>query len=244
MDSSESEGIPELYTLDTFVFSDESKGESIELKIQQVISSEYGLFIWPSSKVLAEYIWSIRESIKGKQILEVGAGTSLPGLVAAACGAHVVLTDREDAPHILENCRSIVHVNNPVYFIQRVDNAHSKQQEVFLDVTVVGFTWGRFSSKVVQLRPPDFILGADCFYDNTEVFEDLIASVAYFIKKKPSLRFLTAYQERSAQKTIKFLLQRWNLRAREIPLETFFPTEKYKLSNVVQLIEITTAEDA
>jgi len=140
MDSSESEGIPELYTLDTFVFSDESKGESIELKIQQVISSEYGLFIWPSSKVLAEYIWSIRESIKGKQILEVffefifsvaarncdivfgsevGAGTSLPGLVAAACGAHVVLTDREDAPHILENCRSIVHVNNPVYFIQR-----------------------------------------------------------------------------------------------------------------------------
>jgi hypothetical protein len=125
-----------------------------------------------------------------------------------------------------------------------VDNAHSKQQEVFLDVTVVGFTWGRFSSKVVQLPPPDFILGADCFYDNTEVFEDLIASVAYFIKKKPSLRFLTAYQERSAQKTIKFLLQRWNLRAREIPLETFFPTEKYKLSNVVQLIEITTAEDA
>jgi hypothetical protein len=28
------------------------------------------------------------------------------------------------------------------------------------------------------------------------VFEDLIASVAYFMKKKPSLKFLTAYQQR------------------------------------------------
>jgi hypothetical protein len=51
--------------------------------------------------------------------LKVGAGTSLPGLVAAACGAHVVLTDREDALHILENCSAIVHANNPVHFIRR-----------------------------------------------------------------------------------------------------------------------------
>jgi hypothetical protein len=29
------------------------------------------------------------------------------------------VTDREDAPHILENCSAIVHANNPVYFIRR-----------------------------------------------------------------------------------------------------------------------------
>jgi hypothetical protein len=39
MDKNENEGISELYTLDTFSFSDTNKGESIELKIQQVIAS-------------------------------------------------------------------------------------------------------------------------------------------------------------------------------------------------------------
>jgi hypothetical protein len=36
MDNSENDGLDKLYTQDTFVFHDEKKGESIELKIQQV----------------------------------------------------------------------------------------------------------------------------------------------------------------------------------------------------------------
>jgi hypothetical protein len=36
MDPSENDGLDELYTQDTFVFYDEKKRESMELKIQQV----------------------------------------------------------------------------------------------------------------------------------------------------------------------------------------------------------------
>ena len=41
----------------------------------------------------------------GKHILELGAGTSLPGVVAAKCGAHVTLSDCARFTKCLENCR-------------------------------------------------------------------------------------------------------------------------------------------
>jgi predicted nicotinamide N-methyase len=47
-----------------------------------------------------------RESVAGKRILEVGAGTGVVGLTAAAHGAEVVLTDRDIVvPLLKENIR-------------------------------------------------------------------------------------------------------------------------------------------
>lgn len=31
----------------------------------------YGLYVWPSAPVLAQYIWHKRDQIKGRKILEV-----------------------------------------------------------------------------------------------------------------------------------------------------------------------------
>jgi predicted nicotinamide N-methyase len=63
---------------------------------QQVVSSEFGLFLWPSAHVLAKYLWAGREGlIRGKSVIELGAGCGLPGLLCARAGAtRVVLTDR------------------------------------------------------------------------------------------------------------------------------------------------------
>jgi len=76
--------------------------------------------------VLAWYLWSHRAEIVGKNILELGAGTSLPGVtgwyinlfnilqyfyvllyfVAAKCGAALVtLSDCARFTKCLENCR-------------------------------------------------------------------------------------------------------------------------------------------
>lgn len=77
------EGEPELLTLGTFRFDDISAAERIELKIQQVgspsaqrltrkvMEEDYGLFMWVSSKVLAEYLWLNRDRLQGKRVLEV-----------------------------------------------------------------------------------------------------------------------------------------------------------------------------
>ena len=61
----------------------------------------YGSALWPSAIALAHEL-AARE-LGGKRILELGAGTGLPGIVAAALGARVVQTDRQKlALHLCE----------------------------------------------------------------------------------------------------------------------------------------------
>ena len=49
----------------------------------------------------------------GKRILELGAGTALPGLLAAKLGASkVILTDSLHLPHCINNCEEGVQLND------------------------------------------------------------------------------------------------------------------------------------
>jgi predicted nicotinamide N-methyase len=54
----------------------------------------YGIVIWPSALALAHEL--AERPLEGKRVLELGAGTGLPGIVAAARGARVVQTDRQE----------------------------------------------------------------------------------------------------------------------------------------------------
>ena len=63
----------------------------------------YGLALWPSAIALAHEIAGRADETRGRHILELGAGTGLPGIVAASLGARVVQTDRH--PAALSLCR-------------------------------------------------------------------------------------------------------------------------------------------
>lgn len=54
----------------------------------------YGMVLWPAAIALAHEIAS--RPLAGKRVLELGAGTGLPGIAAASLGARVVQTDRHD----------------------------------------------------------------------------------------------------------------------------------------------------
>lgn len=198
----------------------------------QIISADYGFYTWPSARILAEFIWKSKDYIKGKSILELGSGTSLPGLVAAACGASVVLSDKEDAIDILANARTNWLSNNPVHLYSSDNNF----EPIFLNISIIGFTWGNFSPDILKLCP-DIIIAADCFYDNSNVFEDAISSIDYFMQKNLNCRFITTYQERSSQRSIAFLLSKWNMEAKSIDISNL-PLDNYNLKNTIHLIEI------
>ena len=54
----------------------------------------YGVALWPAAIALAHDVASRPDAFHGRRVLELGAGTGLPGIVAAALGAQVVQTDR------------------------------------------------------------------------------------------------------------------------------------------------------
>jgi len=58
-----------------------------DVHIRQLQSSNYGLFVWPSAILLAEFLSRHRSLFHGKRIMELGAGVGLPGIVAAKLGA-------------------------------------------------------------------------------------------------------------------------------------------------------------
>lgn len=61
----------------------------------------YGIVLWPAAIALAHALAA--RAVAGLRVLELGAGTGLPGLVAAALGARVVQTDRQRL--VLHVCR-------------------------------------------------------------------------------------------------------------------------------------------
>ena len=63
------------------------------LRSENTTRRPYGIVLWPAAIALAHEVAS--RALAGKTVLELGAGTGLPGIVAASLGAHVVQTDRQ-----------------------------------------------------------------------------------------------------------------------------------------------------
>ena len=56
----------------------------------------YGVTLWPAAIALAHDVAARGAALAGARVLELGAGTGLPGIVAASYGARVVQTDRHE----------------------------------------------------------------------------------------------------------------------------------------------------
>lgn len=182
-----------------FVFSDERYTE--EVNIPEIAKAEYGMYTWPCAPVLAQYVWHNRSSIRNMSILELSAGTALPGVVAAKCGASVHFSDCREFPQCLENIRRSCEANG----IQRP--------------IIHGLTWGNIDH-LSDLPHFDLIMSSDCFYD-PHCFEDLIVTIACLLEMNNDCKFICSHQERDSSWNIEFLLHKWKLKATRIPLISF-----------------------
>lgn len=192
---------------------------SISVSVIENMKEEYGLFVWPCSVILAEYVWQQRSRFRGSSVLEIGAGTSLPGLVAAKVGANVTLTDDSSKTEVLENMTRVCELNN-------------------LNCNVMGLTWGVWDATIFDLRPT-IILGADVLYDSS-AFDDLFATVSFLLQNSPDAVFITTYHNRSGHHLIEFLMVKWGLKCvKLVDGFSFLPSRKASLlSGNIQLVEI------
>ncbi|XP_073103207.1 uncharacterized protein [Elaeis guineensis] len=152
-------------------------------------------------------------------IIELGAGTSLPGLVAAKVGANVILTDNAAREEVLKNMRQICKLNK-------------------VNCNILGLTWGQWDAPIFDLHP-QIVLGADVFYDTTD-FDDLFATVTFLLQNSPGSVFITAYHNRSGHHLIEFLMVKWGLKCSKL-LDGFSimpPCKGASLQGNIQLVEI------
>lgn len=71
-----------------------SRGEEAEYLREHRERQPYGIVLWPAAIALAHEVAARAGELRGARVLELGAGTGLPGVVAASLGARVVQTDR------------------------------------------------------------------------------------------------------------------------------------------------------
>ena len=141
------------------------------------------------------------KSGRGENIkfIELGAGVGLPSLTVSSLQYICTATDCSLYPHVLENLRYSLSLNPQI--------PESKCKIMSLD-------WGSSSASsqsIAKMDSFDVILGADVFYDPL-LFESLLQTISLFFQKNPNCVFVTAYQERSAKRTLTPLLEQYNMK--------------------------------
>lgn len=159
----------------------------------------YGVALWPASIALAYELASREPELRGGTVLELGAGTGLPGLVAASLGARVVQTDRHELA--MSVCRR---------------NARLNALEG-IEYRIVDWTVWEDGERY------DWIIGSDILYSETlhpqlsQIFHANLAPGGKVLisdpLRQPTLRFLQSLEERGWHVT----MARWDLEAGDKP---------------------------
>jgi len=93
----------------------------------------FGLLLWESAIVLADVLGE-RGRLSGQSVLELGAGTGLAGLAAAALGARVVQTDY--SAEVLALCRRNAAANGATGLTQRLGDWTDWRDTVRYDLVI------------------------------------------------------------------------------------------------------------
>ncbi|CAH3130539.1 unnamed protein product [Porites lobata] len=124
------------------------------LRIQQAEVGDESCVVWDAALVLAKYIqtdhFCSTDGLVNRRVIELGAGTGVVGLIAAASGAHVCCTDLPTVVPLIESNRQI------------------NQHLITGSFTANSLEWGQ---DVSTFQPtPDIILVADCIYYEESLF--------------------------------------------------------------------------
>lgn len=142
--------------------------------------------VWDSAIVLCEFLEREKHLVKNKNIIELGSGTGLVGLVAAYLGGHVTVTERES---VLDYLRSVVKAN-----------VEQDDQETRIKVSELDWTANDLRDSFPLEY--DLILGADIIYIE-KTFPDLERTLLY-LSNRPNCTILLSCKIRY-EKDSKFL---------------------------------------
>ncbi|XP_034531716.1 protein-lysine methyltransferase METTL21D [Notolabrus celidotus] len=159
------------------------KNDGCTLKVQQCYLGDVGCVVWDAAIVLSKYLETKQFNSPSSggnvwadsRVLELGAGTGAVGLMAAALGAQVTVTDLEDLQTLLRR------------------NIQENQALIKTgSITAKVLKWGEDVSEF--LPPPHYILMADCIY-----YEQSIVPLVETLKllSGPETCIICCYEQRT-----------------------------------------------
>mmetsp|Transcript_4872 Transcript_4872/g.12147 ORF Transcript_4872/g.12147 Transcript_4872/m.12147 type:complete len:117 (+) Transcript_4872:257-607(+) len=89
------------------------QGTPFCFQLQELVEGDFGFYTWPCSVELVSFLLQNTHLVRDRRVLELGCGTALVSLAAAALGCSAALaTDLAHPPEILENCARNVGANS------------------------------------------------------------------------------------------------------------------------------------
>ena len=163
-----------------FDLDDETK----TVKLDQRYEGDTGVVVWDAALVLAKYLEQHRHEVRGRAVLELGAGTGAVGLSAGVLGAaRVVLTDQEDL----------------VEFLEHNIDLNTEVTQPGSEVTAMPLHWGdntHIEAVMNTVTRLELILVSDCVFYK-ESLDDLVETMQLLSDK--NTKILLTYEERDSQ---------------------------------------------
>ncbi|SPN98796.1 related to NNT1 Putative nicotinamide N-methyltransferase, has a role in rDNA silencing and in lifespan determination [Cephalotrichum gorgonifer] len=117
--------------------------------------------------------------VRGKSIVELGAGGGLPSTVAALLGAEEVYVTDYPSPSLLSTlranvARNIAKENSPTGYIPG-------------KVQIGGHMWGDLATLEDRMHAFDIVIAADCLWMSYQ-HQNLLTSISHLLKETPDAR--------------------------------------------------------
>jgi len=138
-----------------------------------------GLLVWPAARAFSAHLCLHPEIVRGKRVVELGAGTGLAGLVAAALGAkEVVMTDLTATLPLLKR------------------NVERNAAAVTTPMSALELRWGAEEGPGAELSDFDVIIACEIVYQHdAETYEALVRSMKKLLRRDGVI--LVTYEFRS-----------------------------------------------
>ncbi|CAJ1390707.1 unnamed protein product [Effrenium voratum] len=125
---------------------------TVEQEVANARSGEdsTGSVVWPSAYSMCAHLCAHPHLVRGKRVVELGAGTGLVGLVCAALGAEVVLTDLPQGLQLLQK------------------NVDRNAAALRVPVKVAELRWGMEAARQVAPEGCDVVIGCEVIYQHDD----------------------------------------------------------------------------
>lgn len=157
--------------------------------------------LWNGAKIISDYFEAVPSRVEGRTVLELGAASGLPSLVAGLLGAEkVAMTDYPDV-EIVQNMQKNIDLCD--------ETAGALKGKISQAIDAIGFVWGADASPLLQALPAkrtsyDVLILADLLFRHSE-HGALVKTIRETMSETGvAYVFFTSYRPWMREKDMKF----------------------------------------